>query len=316
MSCPQSSYVFLNDEGVALLQRNCYRHAFAKFEAATLALRISYYPVGQKPNQKKNAKPAMSETSEPFPCPPRVQCSDIALTELASADQIFQLLQIDSQQDATIAIRLGAGCEQGVQINTASEDQTKRIASAIIAYNLAIARQTYARGLCNQRRNELCTVQLEEAARLFEMAHRALRTLSDDLFRSRQVELLHRILLVRMIALLGHHTQVVGTQAAKKVESRLTRVHCKISSLYRQSTTNMPADDQQQLASTSTVQQTPFTKSKAKVQPSQQFFFLSPAVRGKKKSLFNSPASLRRTPNTAGRGRSSKPPSTLYIVLH
>lgn len=217
---PIERHSYQNDVAIDLLQRDCYRQSFATFQAA-----LNRKDGGSPPTSPRKRSTSFDSSFEPFPQPPAVKCQDLLIADLRTTDELLEILQGDDEnKEVCVAIRLAS-----YEADLPCKLFAKIMSNAIIMFNLGVARQTYAQALSNQRRNEQSTVQLEEAARLFEASESSLKGLEAP-----SAILRHKVLILRMLVLLALHKQSpAGSKCSRRVERKLSRIHTKISHVYR-----------------------------------------------------------------------------------
>ena len=213
-----------NDLAVDLLKRHCYRHSFATFQRALNAT-ISHVGQedGQSPCSPRSRNTSVDSACVPYPFPPKVNCRDLLLVDLQSADQVLELLQGNDDEEVCLVVLLGNYMESLPDSSIA-----KNITNAVIMLNMGVARQTYAKALYHQLHPEGSRVQLEEAARFFEASVTTLKRIKAPTYI-----LEYKVLILQMVVLLALHSQAPSGKVSRKLEKKLSRVHTKIWRTYR-----------------------------------------------------------------------------------
>ena len=229
----------LNDMGVLLLRKNCFRQSFQMFSEALKAADSSEFehhvegPVDPAEMLENRA----NFSYERFPSGLLSSCCVASLASLTTTSELLKVLEQSnnsnsSVNETTLIFQMGAcrsDCRTGYK-----KEVWKKISLATITYNYGIAHQTFAKALCQTKRpSTLLAINHHTKAKdLFHTVECLLDSvpsvvaLNEKLKQGLKKEtLLSRIQTLRMVNLLALHAEVVGTKGEPAVVRILTSLH-------------------------------------------------------------------------------------------
>jgi len=234
------AHIFLNDTGVTLLQRHCFRQAFHTLNDAMVAIRDDYrYNRDSSFEIKLNniigrasRRPIESAIErlvhpEQFSNATSLEFTALSMEDLTATEDLDSLLKKLRGSETIIAIRLDTGSIANMKLT----DICRSVHAAIIMYNYGIAHQAYATVMWEIQR-PLAHIHFEGATKLLILSDSVLERLSkltSSLEDSTAHELHRPFLFVQFFVLLSLHGQVVGTGHEGTVQQKIAHIRAKIS---------------------------------------------------------------------------------------
>jgi hypothetical protein len=229
----------LNDMAVSMLENNCYHQSFDTFKEANQTVKrdfnesggswaLSSGSIANTCSDLDMASRRM-EAPEPFPKAPAIKYSTSSIQDLTSTgdkavDFVFEQLQQGEGLDESILL-----------IRFAEHNVSKKMAAAIIKYNLGLAHQAYAKALQDKGRLSAARVQTNLAVKFVKSSESTMEKLS-----SKSTALVavtgkkgsYQTLLLLLATRLALHKLVLGTPEEGKVSEDLSCLYSEVMSMF------------------------------------------------------------------------------------
>lgn len=248
------AHAHLNDLAVSILEQNCFHQAFDAYKDALKTLKRGFnessnssfnfsassfsYTAGSLGTSCSSLDTTFSRTGalEPFPNAPPINYASFSIENLTSAegvDSVFEKLRDDDLSEETF-----------LSIQFAEIKVPRKVAAAIIKYNLGIAHRAYARALLSKGRQVASTNQVNLATKHFRSAETYMSKVSVESTTMTAYtgdESSRQILLLHLTTLLALHKQVVETPEEDEVQDKLIRLNAQIEAMF--TVCKMPRSD-------------------------------------------------------------------------